>query len=102
MQMSRVNLATCCGGLLEPSEELEFKSIDGLLVGRALVNVAGTESVPVRLLNLARHPKRIKWGTQIATCSAVESVIVEKRKAMVVCKGSRKCCVCKGNPELYS
>jgi hypothetical protein len=56
-------------GILEPKEELD--SFDGLLVGRTLVN-AGTESILVRLLNLTRLPKRIKQGTQIAMCSAVE------------------------------
>ena len=72
-------------GILEPTED-SLCSFDGLLVGRALVN-AGTKNIPVRLLNLTRLPKRIRSGTQIATCSAVESVVAEMCCA---CEGSKK------------
>ena len=74
-------------GILEPKGDLQHNLFDGLLVGRALVD-AGTESITVRVMNLTRLPKRIKEGTQISTCSVVESVLVEK--AMVSCEGSNK------------
>ena len=51
------------------------KSPDGLLVGRTLVDLS-SESVPVQLLNLTNHPKRIKQGTPVAICNAVTSVLV--------------------------
>ena len=72
-------------GILEPKED-SLCSFDGLLIGRALVNT-GTNNIPVCLLNLTRLPKRIKSGTQIAMCSAVESVVAEMCCA---CEGSKK------------
>ena len=78
-------------GILEPSEDVRSKPLDGLLVGRALVDT-GAESVPVRLLNLTRLPKRIKRGTQVATCSAVESVLVESNMEDVCERFCKKCC----------
>ena len=78
-------------GILEPSEDVRSKPLDGLLVGRALVDT-GAERVPVRLLNLTRLPKRIKRGTQVATCSAVESVLVESNMEDVCERSCKKCC----------
>ena len=78
-------------GILEPSEDVQSKTLDGLLVGRALVDT-GAERVPVRLLNLTRLPKRIKRGTQVATCSAVESVLVESSMEDVCERSCKKCC----------
>ena len=61
-------------GLVKPDEDLQVKSLDGLLVGRVLVNTVDQERVPVCILNLACHPKRIKKGMQIiAKCYAVET-----------------------------
>ena len=57
-------------GILEPKKDSQLYPFDGLLIGRTLVN-AGTESIPVRLLDLTHLSKRIKRGTHIAICSAV-------------------------------
>ena len=62
-------------GVLEPDDVTQTKSLDGLLVGRALVDLSA-EAVPVRLLNLTDQPRRIKQGTQVAICNAVELSLI--------------------------
>ena len=51
-------------------------SLDGLLVGRTLVNPSANE-VPVHLLNLSNLPKRIRQGTNVAICNSVDSILTE-------------------------
>ena len=64
-------------GVVEPDSISPTKFLDGLLVGRTLVNLSA-EEVPVHLLNLTDQPKRIKQGTNVAVCNSVESVLVEE------------------------
>lgn len=61
-------------GILEPAQSASSKSLDGLLVGRTLVDV-DREELPLRLLNLTDHPRKIKQGTEIAVCQVVQSVM---------------------------
>ena len=63
-------------GVVEPATNPLNKSLDGLLVGRILVNLH-TEEVPVHLLNLTDQQKKIKQGTDIAICNTAESVLCE-------------------------
>lgn len=61
-------------GVLEPALSANSKSLDGLLVGRTLVDI-DREELPVRLLNLTNQPRKIKQGMEIAVCQAVQSVM---------------------------
>ena len=63
-------------GILELENGLSIKPKDGLLVGRTLVNL-NAERVPIHLMNLTSQPKRIKKGTEVAICNAVESVLIK-------------------------
>ena len=65
-------------GVVEPATTLPNKSLDGLLVGRTLVNLNAKE-VPIHLLNLTYQPKQIKQGTDVAICNTAESVLVENQ-----------------------
>ena len=70
-------------GVIEPATALPNKPLDGLLVGRTLVNLRAKE-VPIHLLNLTVQQKQIKQGTDVAIC---KSVLVENQ----CCFGRRSC-----------
>lgn len=52
----------------------------------------------VCLLNLTEQPKRLKQGTQVAICNAVESVLVE-RKIRSSCEEPIKSRQCSQEPK---
>ena len=58
-------------GLLEQSTAPTH--VDGVLVARTLVNIQ-KEPVPLRVVNLSRHQRVIKKGTELACCETVTSV----------------------------
>ena len=74
-------------GILEP-DTLQPKALDGLLVGRTLVDI-DTGKVPVRLLNLTDQPKRIKKNAIVAICNPIESVYIDHTD-VDCCNG--RCC----------
>ena len=57
-------------------DTLQPKALDGLLVGRTLVDL-DSEKVPVRLLNLTDQPKRIKKNAIVAICNPIKSVYID-------------------------
>ena len=63
-------------GVIESTNNTCNTSLDGLLVGRTLVNPSANE-VPVHLLNLSNLPKRIRQGTNVAICNSVDSILTE-------------------------
>lgn len=63
-------------GILEPGGD-GLHGIAGVLAGRTLVDLL-KPTVPVRLLNLAEKEQRIKKGTAIAVCAAVQSIMPGK------------------------
>ena len=58
-------------GLLEQSTAPT--RVDDVLVARTLVNIQ-KEPVPLRVVNLSRHQRMIKKGTELACCETVTSV----------------------------
>ena len=58
-------------GVVEPATTPLSKFLDGLLMGRTLVNLQAKE-VPIHLLNLTNKQKRIKQGTDVAICNTAE------------------------------
>ncbi len=71
-------------GVLEPAQSVSSRSLDGLLVGRTLVDV-NREELPLRLLNLTDHPRKVKQGTEIAVCQMVQSVMGQQDFTTVSC-----------------
>ena len=63
-------------GVVEPATTLPNKPLDGLSVGRTLVNLRAKE-VPIHLLNLTDQQKQIKQGTDVVIRNTAESVLVE-------------------------
>ncbi len=61
-------------GILEFDTGMVVHSLDGLLVGRTLIDL-GQASVPVRLMNLTDEQRQIRQGTALASCEVVESVL---------------------------
>ena len=74
--MARVegSLGPAKWGLLEP-RTASSQANDGVLIGRTLVDLE-KEDVPLRLMNITDHPRRIKKGAELAVCEPVCGVSI--------------------------
>ena len=61
-------LPSCTWGILESDDRAQaLNHMDGILVGRTLVNVQN-EILPLRVMNVTQTPKTIAGGSMIAKC----------------------------------
>ena len=59
-------------GVVEPTEQTFFTN--DLLISKTLVDLY-RDHIPVQVLNLSSEPRKIKCGTEMASCKLVSSVI---------------------------
>ena len=67
-------------GVVEPTEQSFFTN--DLLIGKTLVDLY-RDQIPVRVLNLSSEPRKIKCGTEKASCKVVSSVINGSRHEQI-------------------
>ena len=65
-------------GILEPHRSETTSALQGVLVGRTLIDLHHSTAV-VRLMNLTGQRHKFKMGTEIANCEPVESVKLSQK-----------------------